>query len=69
MMRIWYQEDWLFTIEVLLVGKENRSEECHLGLESGDTSTCTFETLAGFRPTLIIKIFPSMEVGRCIGDL
>jgi len=33
-MKKWYAEDWTFTIEVLQVGKENKAEECRLGLES-----------------------------------
>ncbi len=68
-MKKWYQEDWLFRIEVLRVGKQNQAGECRLGLEPGDTFTCTFETPAGFCPTSFIKIFPSMEVVRCGGDL
>ena len=68
-MKKWYHEDWLFEIEVLRVGKENRAEECRLGLELGDAFTCTFETPTGFCPTSFIKIFPSMEVVRCGGDL
>jgi uncharacterized repeat protein (TIGR04076 family) len=68
-MKQWYFEDWVFTIEVLKVGKHNSAEECRLGLEPGDTFTCTYETPAGFCPTSFIKIFPSMEVVRCGGDL
>jgi hypothetical protein len=36
-MKKWYAEDWRFRIEVIRVGKENRAEECRLGLEPGDT--------------------------------
>jgi hypothetical protein len=36
-MKKWYAEDWRFRIEFILVGKENRAEECRLGLEPGDT--------------------------------
>ena len=68
-MKKWYSEDWRFTIEVLQVGKENRAEECRLGLERGDSFTCGYETPAGFCPTSFIKIFPSLEVLRCGGDL
>lgn len=68
-MKRWYFEDWVFTIEVLNVGKQNRAEECRLGLEPGDTFSCTYETPARFCPTSFIKIFPSMEVIRCGGDL
>jgi uncharacterized repeat protein (TIGR04076 family) len=68
-MKKWYSEDWRFTIEVLQVGKENKAEECRLGLEVGDTFTCQFETPAGFCPTSFIKIFPSLEAVRCGGDL
>jgi hypothetical protein len=40
----WYPEDWHFQIKVLKVGKENKAEECRLGLESGDTFLCDYET-------------------------
>lgn len=68
-MKKWYPEDWQFTIEVLKVGKENRAEECRLGLEAGDRFVCRFETPEGFCPTAFIKIFPSLEAVRCGGDL
>jgi len=68
-MNKWYPEDWHFTIEVLKVGKENKAEECRLGLEPGDTFVCAYETPAGFCPTAFVKIFPAMEVVRCNGDL
>lgn len=68
-MKKWYSEDWLFKIEVLRVGKENKAEECRLGLEPGDIFECRYETPAGFCPTSFIKCFPSMEVVRCGGDL
>jgi len=68
-MKKWYQEDWLFRIEVLHVGKENKAEECRLGLEPGDTFTCGYETPKGFCPTSFVKIFPSMEIVRCGGNL
>ena len=68
-MKKWYPEDWRFKIEVIKVGKENKAEECRLGLEPGDTFECAFETPAGFCPTAFIKIFPAMEVVRCNGDL
>jgi uncharacterized repeat protein (TIGR04076 family) len=68
-MKKWYSEDWQFTIEVLQVGKENKAEECRLGLEVGDTFACQFETPAGFCPTSFIKIFPYLEAVRCFGDL
>lgn len=68
-MKKWYHEDWLFMIEVLRVGKENKAEECRLGLEVGDTFQCAYETPGGFCPTSFIKIFPSLEVVRCGGDL
>lgn len=68
-MNRWHEANWRFTIEVLRVGKDNKAEECRLGLEPGDAFTCTYETLAGFCPTSFIKKFPSMEVVRCGGDL
>jgi uncharacterized repeat protein (TIGR04076 family) len=68
-MKKWYLEDWQFTIEVLKVGKENKAEECRVGLEPGDTFGCAFETPGGFCPTAFIKIFPAMEAVRCGGDL
>jgi len=68
-VKSWYHEDWSFMIEVLRVGKENRAEECRLGLEPGDTFTCTYETPAGYCPTSFIKIFPALEVVRCNGDV
>lgn len=68
-MKTWYHEDWRFRIEVLHVGQEDKAEECRLGLEPGDTFLCAYGTPAGFCPTSFIKIFPSMEVVRCSGDL
>lgn len=68
-MKRWYPEDWRFTIEVVRVGKENRAEECRLGLEVGDTFACEYDTPAGFCPTAFIKLFPAMEAIRCEGDL
>jgi len=68
-MKKWYREDWRFGIEVVRVGTENRAEECRLGLEPGDTFHCEYETPQGFCPTSFIKIFPSLEVVRCHGDL
>lgn len=40
-MKKWYDEDWHFSVEVLRVGKENKAEECLLGLEPGDTFAYT----------------------------
>jgi uncharacterized repeat protein (TIGR04076 family) len=68
-MKKWYSEDWQFTMDVLQVGKEDKAEECRLGLEVGDTFICRFETPVGFCPTSFIKIFPSLEAVRCGGDL
>lgn len=68
-MKKWYHEDRCFKVEVVRVGKENKAEECRIGLEPGDTFECTYETPAGFCPTSFIKIFPCMEVVRCGGDL
>jgi uncharacterized repeat protein (TIGR04076 family) len=68
-MKKWYEEDWRFKIEVLQVGKQNKAEECRLGLEPGDTFECAYGTPAGFCPTAFIKIFPAMEAIRCEGDL
>jgi uncharacterized repeat protein (TIGR04076 family) len=68
-MKRWYGEDWRFRIEVLRVGKENKAEECRLGLEPGDLFECGFETPGGFCPTSFVKIFPAMEAVRCNGDL
>jgi len=68
-MKKWYDEDWHFTIEVVRVGKENKAEECRLGLEPGDRFECTFETPNGFCPTTFLKLFPVLEVVRCGGDL
>ena len=68
-MKKWYPEDWYFKIEVLKVGKENKAEECRLGLEPGDTFECDYGTPDGFCPTSFIKIFPTMEILRCEGDL
>ena len=68
-MKTWYPEDWRFRIEVVRVGKEDRAEECRVGLEPGDAFECTYGTPAAFCPTSFIKAFPSMEVVRCGGDL
>lgn len=68
-MKKWYREDWQFTITAMNIGKENNIEECRLGLEPGDTFTCEYATPCDFCPTSFIKIFPTMEVLRCQGDL
>ena len=68
-MKTCNQADWRFRIEVVRVGKEDKAEECRLGLEPGDTFECTYQTPAGVCPTSFIKVFPSMEVVRCGGDL
>jgi uncharacterized repeat protein (TIGR04076 family) len=68
-MKKWYPEDWRFRISVRRVGKEGRAEECRLGLEPGDTFECTYGCPADFCPTSFIKIFPTLEVLRCGGDL
>ncbi len=68
-MKSWYTEDWHFKIEVLKVGKENKATECRSGLEPGDTFECDYGTPLGLRPTVFIKIFPTMEAIRCEGDL
>lgn len=68
-MKKWYHEDWCFQIEVVRVGQQNQAEECRLGLEPGDTFTCSYATPAEFCPTSFIKIFPAMEAVRCNGDL
>lgn len=68
-MKTWYPEDWRFRIEVTRVGREDRAEECRLGLEPGDTFECTYGTPAGVCPTSFVRVFPSMEVVRCGGDL
>lgn len=68
-MKKWYPEDWQFKIEVLKVGKENKAEECRIGLEPGDIFLCEYSTPAGFCPSSFIKIFPLMEIIRCEGDL
>lgn len=51
------------------MGKEDRAEECRLGLEPGDTFECTYGTPAGFCPTSFLQIFPLLEIVRCGGDL
>ncbi len=68
-MKPWYPEDWQFEIVVVKVGKENKAEECRLGLEVSDSFTCGYGTPDGFCPTAFIKIFPALEVIRCEGDL
>jgi len=68
-MKKWYPEDWLFIIEVLKVGKENKPDECRIGLEPGDHFECSYATPEGFCPTIFIKMFPILEVLRCEGDL
>ena len=68
-MKSWYQEEWEFEIEVLQVGQSDKPEECRLGLEPGDTFTCSYGTPTDFCPTSFIKIFPTLEIMRCQGDL
>ncbi|OGN91383.1 MAG: hypothetical protein A2Y88_11375 [Chloroflexi bacterium RBG_13_48_10] len=68
-MKKWYPECWYFKIEVQTVGKENKAEECRMGLEKGDTFECDYGTPDGFCPTSFIKVFPVMEIMQCEGDL
>lgn len=51
------------------MGKENRAEECRLGLEAGDVFECAYGTPAGFCPVSFLNIFLALEVVRCQGDL
>jgi len=64
-----YPEDWHFKIDVLKMGRENKADDCRLGLEPGDTFVSGCGTPVGFCPPSFIKIFPVMEVIRCQGDL
>jgi uncharacterized repeat protein (TIGR04076 family) len=68
-MKKWHHEDWPFKIRVARVGNENKAEECRLGFEPGDTFECTYDTPTGFCPTSFLKIFPTLAVVRCNGDL
>ena len=68
-MKSWYLEEWEFTIKVLRVGKNDKPEECRLGLEPGDKFTCNYGTPCNFCPTSFTKIFPTLEIIRCNGDL
>ncbi len=68
-MKPWYPEDWRFRITVVRVGQEGQAEECRLGLEPGDAFECAYGCPGGFCPTSFVKIFPTLEVLRCGGDL
>jgi len=68
-MKRWYQEEWEFEIEVLQVGESDKPEECRLGLEPGDKFTGNYGTPNDFCPTSFIKVFPTLEIIRCNGDL
>ncbi len=60
-MKKWYKEDWCFSIEVLTAGKENKPEECRIGLERGDVFVCTYECPSGFCSKSMLKLFPILE--------
>lgn len=68
-MKKWYKEDWLFTVEVLSVGKRNAPTECRMGLEPGDIFECSYDCPAGFCSKSILKVFPILEAVRSGGDL
>lgn len=74
-MNKWYNEEWAFTIEVIAVSHDNRTENhCRNGDETGDVYCCTYDCPVnqngrGFCQKSLLYLFPMLETVRGGGDL
>lgn len=74
-MKKWYDEEFLFEIEVISVSHDNKTENhCRNGDEVGDVYTCGYgcpvnKDGGGFCSKAMMIAFPIMEAVRSGGDL
>lgn len=74
-MNKWFNEEWAFTIEVIAVSHDNRTENhCRNGDEVGDVYRCAYDCPVnqhghGFCQKSILLLFPMLETVRGGGDL
>lgn len=74
-MNKWYDEEYGFTIEVIAVSHNNRTEgHCRNGDEVGDVYKCTYgcpvdQNGHGFCQKSMLYLFPMLETVRGGGDL
>lgn len=74
-MNKWFNEEWAFTIEVIAVSHDNRTENhCRNGDEVGDIYRCTYDCPVnqyerGFCQKSMLFLFPMLETVRGSGDL
>lgn len=74
-MNKWFNEEWAFTIEVIAVSHDNRTENhCRNGDEVGDIYRCTYDCPVnqherGFCQKSMLLLFPMLETVRGGGDL
>lgn len=61
-MKKTYVEEWGFTITVVKAGR------CRMGMEVGDTFTCTYDCPAGFCPKTMAALHTLCDVARSGGD-
>ncbi len=66
-MKKWYHEDWQFRFEVKEV--KGGLDNCRLGLEPGDSFTCSYGCPEGFCPKSMLVAYHLMEAVRSGGDL
>lgn len=74
-MNKWYDEEYGFTIEVIAVSHDNKTENhCRNGDEVGDVYRCTYDCPVnqhgrGFCQKSMMLVFQMMEAVRSGGDL
>ncbi len=74
-MNKWYDEEYGFTIEVVAVSHDNRTENhCRNGDEVGDVYRCTYDCPVnqhgrGFCQKSMLYLYPMLEAVRSGGDL
>lgn len=69
-MKKWFNEDYQFTITVLSIKPDNKTENhCRNRHEVGDTFTCQYGCSAEFCSKSMAKLFPLIEAVRSEGDL
>ena len=63
-MKHWMEEDWIFRITVL----RGEARQCRIGLEQGDSFTCTYACPGDFCPKTMPVLHTLCEIIRCGGD-
>ncbi len=62
-MKHWMEEDWIFRITVL----RGEARQCRIGLEQGDSFTCTYACPGDFCPKTMPVLHTLCEIIRCGG--